>query len=349
MAKYLLLRFSAMGDVVMLIPTLYAVAEANPEDSFTFLTQPFFARLLLNPPKNLKVKTIDTKGEQKSLKGLLFYILELRKEKYDCVVDLHDVLRTKLIRQGLSFGRKTKVFSLSKPRKERKAFLQAKGKDRKPVPQMIDLHCQLLRKAGLRVPKEIKSISIEGRLVKGDVFYSLKGKSGGKVVKRIGIAPFASTKSKTYDEEQMQELIRLLSQEKAYYIYLFGGKGEEERKLKSWAEGNEKVLCLVGDISIEEELKLIAGLDCLISMDSANAHLGAMLGTRVVTIWCATHPWAGFMSLGQDMSDCLMPNQEDYPPCSIFGKVKDSSIDIESYRKAIKVERIVEHIKKVLL
>ncbi len=332
----------------MLIPTLYAVAEANLEDSFTFLTQPFFAKLLLSPPQNLKVKTIETKGKQKSLMGLVPYILELRKEDYDCVVDLHDVLRTKLIRQGLSFGRKTKVFSISKPRKERKAFLEANARDRKPVPQMIDLHRQLLREAGLRVPEEIKPIGIKSEQVQGDLFYRIKESEGGASVKRIGLAPFASTKSKTYDEEQMQELITLLSKEDDYYIYLFGGRGEEEQKLKAWAKGKDKVLCLVGDIAIEEEMKLIAGLDCLVSMDSANAHLGAMLGTRVVTIWCATHPWAGFMSLGQDISDCLVPNQEDYPPCSIFGKVKDSSIDIESYRKAIRVEDIVEHIKRIL-
>ncbi len=338
-----------MGDVAMLIPTLYAVAEANPKDSFTFLTQPFFAKLLLSPPQNLKVKTIETKGEQRNLMGLVPYILELRKEEYDCIIDLHDVLRTKLIRQGLSFGRKTKVFSLSKPRKERKAFLEAKGSSRKPVPQMIDLHCQTLRKAGLILPQEIKPISVKPEQVKGDLFYHLKDSDRGETVKRIGIAPFASTKSKTYDEEQMQELITLLSKEENYYIYLFGGRGEEERKLKAWAKGQDKALCLVGDIAIDQEMKLIAGLDCLISMDSANAHLGAMLGTRVVTIWCATHPWAGFMSLGQDMNDCLVPNQEVYPPCSIFGKIKDSSIDVESYRKAVKVEDVVEHIKEILV
>ncbi len=338
-----------MGDVAMLIPTLYAVAEANPEDSFTFLTQPFFARLLLSPPKNLKVKTIEIKGEQKSLAGLLAYVLELRKEQYDCIVDLHNVLRSKIIRQGLSLGRKTKVFSLSKPRKERRAFLQSRGKAKKSVPQMIDLHCELLREAGLNIPQEIKPISTDEGQVKGDVFYPLIDGVGEQAIKRIGIAPFASTKSKTYDEGQMQELITLLSREENYYIYLFGGKGQEEQKLKSWAEGNDKVLCLVGAIAIEEEMKLIASLDCLISMDSANAHLGAMLGTRVVTIWCATHPWAGFMGLGQSLSDCLVPNQEEFPVCSIFGRIEDKSIDVESYRKAVSVEGIAKHIKGILL
>ncbi len=347
MAKYLLLRFSAMGDVAMLIPTLYAVAEANPEDSFTFLTQPFFSKLLLEPPKNLKVKTIETRGKQKSFFGLMSYLLELRKEEYDCVIDLHNVVRTKLARWVLRLTSGTKFVSLRKPRKERKVLLATQAKDRKPLPQMIDLHCQTLRRSGLNVPQEIKPISIKEEEVQGDTFYSIK-KDGGSSIKRIGIAPFASTASKTYDEEQMQELIRLLSLEENFYLYLFGARGQEEEKLKAWAKGNDRVLCLVGDSSIEEEMKLIATLDCLLSMDSANAHLAGMLGTRVVTVWCATHPWAGFMSLGQKMSDCLVPNQEEFPFCSIFGKVKDQTIDIEAYRRSIKPELIAKHIKHIL-
>ena len=42
MARYLIIRLSAMGDVAMLIPLLYAVARANEQHEFILLTQPFF-------------------------------------------------------------------------------------------------------------------------------------------------------------------------------------------------------------------------------------------------------------------------------------------------------------------
>ena len=41
MARYLIIRLSAMGDVAMLIPLLYAVARANAQHEFILLTQPF--------------------------------------------------------------------------------------------------------------------------------------------------------------------------------------------------------------------------------------------------------------------------------------------------------------------
>ncbi len=343
-----------MGDVAMLIPTLYAVAEANPKDSFTFLTQPFLTRLFVKAPSNLKLKTFDKKGAEGKLGGLFSYAYQLRREGYDCVIDLHDVLRTKVLRSALSIGSKCRSISLKKPRKERKAFLEAKAGERKPVPRMLELYADTLREAGREVPKHIPTISLEQKQIAGDIFYQLKEQEGEsleeakKKIKRIGIAPFASTKSKTYDEGEMQKLIHLLSEEEGYYLYLLGAKGKEEEQLKAWAKGNDKVLCLVGKTTIEEEMQLIAGLDCLISMDSANAHIAAMLGTRLVTIWCVTHPLGGFMSFGQELSDCLVPDEKLYPPCSIFGKVRDKTIDLEAYRRAIKAESVASHIKELL-
>ncbi len=336
-----------MGDVAMLIPTLYAVAEANPNDSFTFLTQPFLTKLLIAPPSNLHVKAIDIKGEQKRFWDVLDYAKQLYFENFDAVIDLHCVLRSRMISYIVAARYERRQYSIRKPRKARKAFLNAPQGNRKPVPRMLDVYAKAFRKAGLTVPEEIKPLSIESREVQGDSFPAYQAKYV-KNIKRIGIAPFASTASKTYDEEQMQAVIRELSEDGAYYIYLFGGKGEEESKLKEWAEPYDNVQCLVGSLSLMEELQLIAQLDCMLSMDSANAHLAAMFGTRVVSVWCTTHPLGGFMSLGQQLSDCLTPDESLYPPCSIFGQIKDKSIDVAAYQKAIPVKRITSHIKQIL-
>jgi ADP-heptose:LPS heptosyltransferase len=56
----------------------------------------------------------------------------------------------------------------------------------------------------------------------------------------------------------------------------------------------------------------------MISMDSANMHLASLVNLRVVSIWGATHPFAGFMGWGQSMNDTV---QIDLycRPCSVFG------------------------------
>ena len=48
MAKTLIIRLSAIGDVAMTIPIIYSVARAHPEDAFTVLTQPFLTTLFIH-------------------------------------------------------------------------------------------------------------------------------------------------------------------------------------------------------------------------------------------------------------------------------------------------------------
>ena len=66
------------------------------------------------------------------------------------------------------------------------------------------------------------------------------------------------------------------------------------------------------------ELALMGQLDAMLSMDSANMHLASLVGTRVVSIWGGTHPYAGFLGWNQKESDCI---QLDLPcrPCSVYG------------------------------
>ena len=86
----------------MLLQVLYAVAEANEQHEFVLLTQPFMTELLVNSPDNVEAMAIDVRGEERSLLGLLRYGGRLHRENFDAVLDLHDVLRSKLL-QGCPF------------------------------------------------------------------------------------------------------------------------------------------------------------------------------------------------------------------------------------------------------
>ena len=78
------------------------------------------------------------------------------------------------------------------------------------------------------------------------------------------------------------------------------------------------VLKAEGRKGIGEEVKLMGELDAMLTMDSGNQHLAALSGTRVVSVWGATHPLAGFLAWQQSAADCV---QLDMPcrPCSIYG------------------------------
>ena len=119
----------------------------------------------------------------------------------------------------------------------------------------------------------------------------------------------------------MCNVIELLL-EKGKEIYLFGGGKNEMNVFHEWQRkyGDKKII-VVGDIIKKDllaEIKLMSTLSCMVSMDSANQHLASLVSTRVVSIWGATHPLAGFMAYRQNPADCV---QVEMPcrPCSVFG------------------------------
>ena len=120
-----------------------------------------------------------------------------------------------------------------------------------------------------------------------------------------------------YPLEQMEQVVRMLS-EKGESVVLFGSK-EEANILDEWAKKFQGVTSVAGKYTLREELDVIRGLRVMVSLDSANMHLASLVGTRVVSIWGATHPHLGFLGFGQKEEDCV---QRDLPcrPCSVYGK-----------------------------
>jgi len=201
-----------MGDVAMLIQVLYAVARANEQHEFILLTQPFLTELLLDAPDNVEAMAIDIRREEHSFLGLVRYAQRLRREHFDAVLDLHDVLRTKCLR---GFLRLTDVpcQHLVKPRRERRRLVaDDPKKDLTPLPPMWSLYQQVFRSAGLTVPEGIPPVAIHPSI--RSTFERLHPEllSRGSERIRLGIAPFASTPAKTYDLGLMLQAVRQLEE-----------------------------------------------------------------------------------------------------------------------------------------
>ena len=162
--------------------------------------------------------------------------------------------------------------------------------------------------------------------------------------KWIGIAPFAAHKGKIYPLEKMERVIELLlEREPNCRIFLFGGGAEERELLTQWESRHDRCTCaLLG--SLYNELVLMSHLDTMVSMDSANMHLASLTGTRVVSVWGATHPFAGFMGWNQSPADAV---QTTLPcrPCSIFGNKPCLHGDYPCLH-SITPEEIVERVLK---
>jgi ADP-heptose:LPS heptosyltransferase len=164
----------------------------------------------------------------------------------------------------------------------------------------------------------------------------------------IGVAPFAAHEGKTYPPRLMHQVIeQLIKKYPKARIFLFGRGPQEEQYFTQWCE--QHAACVYTGKQLEnmhQELILMSHLDVMVSMDSSNMHLASLTGTPVVSIWGATHPYAGFMGWGQTEENAVQISL-DCRPCSIFGQKPCLRGDYACMRN-ITPENIVEKVEMVI-
>ncbi len=341
----LVIRLSAMGDVAMVVPVLKELVSQYPEIKITVLTRPFFKPFFDNIP-NVNFFPIDVDGRHKGPLGLFRLYAELRKLKIDAVADLHNVIRSKSIRKLFGLSGK-KVASSDKGRVDKNALTSLENKVFKPVKTMFEIHCDTFERLGF--PIDLKVIDNHSlfpeKAILTDEILKIVGK---KEHKWIGIAPFAQYQSKVYPQVLMQQVIDDLASNENYKIFLFGGGNEEIVILNQLKNNHQNVEVIAGKVKFDQELDIISNLDIMLSMDSGNGHIAAMLGIKVITLWGATHPYAGFLPFNQPFDSAILSDREIYPllPTSVYGnKIVEGYEDVMS---TILPEIVIEKIKTTL-
>lgn len=309
----LVFRFSALGDVAMAVPVLRLLLQQHPELKVTFVSNGFFQPLFANIDR-LEFVPVDLKGKHKGINGLHRLYKELKSNyRFDAVADLHNVLRTQVIRKFFFFS-SMPIKVIDKGRTEKKALTRKNNKVLKQLPTTVERYVNVFNQLGLatQLNKPLSSLPVS---VSGDNKFSQLKQQGYKL---IGIAPFAQHAEKMYPAEKMKELIKLLLIESNTKIFLFGGGKEETGLLQQWETELPGVENMAGKMNFSKELEYISQLDVMLSMDSANMHLASLYSVAVVSIWGATHPFAGFYGWKQDINNAA---QTDLfcRPCSVFG------------------------------
>jgi ADP-heptose:LPS heptosyltransferase len=327
----LVIRLSAMGDVAMTVPVLRAFSLQYPNVKITVVSRPFF-KPFFDDIENITFFPIELKERHKGFLGLLRLFSDLRKLNIDAVADLHNVLRSKIIRILFALNGK-KVAATDKGRQEKKALTKLAIKTISPTKTMFDRHCETFEKLGFQI--NLNNPTFPEKAILSDEIINITGK---KEENWIGMAPFAQYESKVYPIDLMQQVIDDLAKNTSNKILLFGGGSEEIKKLNQLKNNYKNVIVLAGKTNLKEELAIISNLNVMLSM----------VGVKVITLWGATHPFAGFQPFHQPDDFCLTSDRKQYPflPTSVYGNKK--VVGYENAMRTILPSQVIEKINSNL-
>ena len=321
--KLLVIRFSAMGDVVLLVPVLRSLLHAHPDTAVTLVTRPRFAPFFAGIAR-LDVVEADVDVAYRGLRGMFALARKITGAgRYEVAFDLHDHLRTMILRTILRlWGLRVVVFR--KGRREKKELVRPHKKIVRPLPHTVDRYREAFTRYGLRfamlpgpflVPDEDAVANVRQWLIGN-------GLTPG-VQKWIGIAPFANHRTKIWPGDYVSRLIDLMQKRTGCHFFLFGGGSEEIRFFEKVRETfPTRCTVVAGVLDMHQEIALMSLLDLMVCVDSSNMHLAALAGTPLLSLWGGTHPDTGFGPYLYDSSAILQISRDELPcrPCSVYGR-----------------------------
>ncbi len=328
----------------MTIPVITSLAVDNPDLQITVLSRSFLQPLFDHIPSNVRFKGVDLKAEQyKGIRGLNRLYAELRQEGFDAVADLHNVLRSKYLCLRFRLAGK-RVACIDKGRRGKRLLVKANGKVKVQQRTSFQRYAEVFARLGLRSHSTFQSIFSPNR-GNLDLVADITGPKGDE--RWVGVAPFAAHAGKIYPQEKLDKVVEMLAGEPRLRVFVFGA-GEAQRQVaEGWmSRYPTKVVSVIGKMKMDRELVLMSWLDVMLTMDSANMHLASLVHTPVVSIWGATHPFAGFMGWLQHAEDAV---QLDMPcrPCSVYGNKPCLRGDYACLN-GIEPQRVVAQLKKHL-
>lgn len=341
----LVIRFSALGDVAMTVPVVYALAQQYPDVRITVLSRNFARPLFEDLLPNINFMEADLKREYHGITGLNSLYRRLVAKQFTAIADLHSVLRSSYLRMRFNLDH-YKVAHIDKHRKDRRRITSSSNKQLIQLPTSFQNYADVFARLGYPVNVQFRSIFSEDGGDMNLLPESLPRPTVGQPC--IGIAPFAAHEGKIYPVRLMEQVVeQLLAKHPDACIYLFGKGQREDETFPKWCAAHPQCVYVSQHLNnLRDELILMSHLQVMVSMDSANMHLASLVATPVVSVWGATHPFTGFMGWNQSPENAIQIPLE-CRPCSIYGQKPCLRGDYACMRN-IAPEQIVNRVELIL-
>ena len=296
--KFLIIRFSSIGDIVLTSPVARCLKNQFPEAEIHYLTKKRNADLLQANPYIDKIQFLEDSLSKK--------IGELKTENYDYIIDLHNNLRSLRVKLGL----KVKSFSFNKLN-IRKLLLTLFKIDTMPKSHIVDRNLATLSTFG---------VSDDGKGL--DHFISIDDEFPiDELPENFRNGYVAIVLAGTYATKRMPvEKYRALISNTKFSFVLLGGKSERllADRVMEWNTGN--VINFTGKLRINQSASLVKNAQLVISNDTGLMHIAAAYHKKILSVWGSTAPELGMSPyMPGEGSEILEVKGLPCRPCSKLG------------------------------
>ncbi len=316
----------------MTVHAVAALRRSYPDVAITVLTRrawvPFYRDI-----ERIDFMTLEGANGEKGFKRVCQLAGEAVASGVTHVADLHDVLRTKLLRALLRL-RGCRIAKIDKEKALKQRATRLTNKDLTPLRHSVERYADVLARVGYSI--DLPNVEHHSRVLPSPFGERTEGRW-------IGIAPFSKQEGKTYPSPLREQLVEQAA-EAFDRVFVFSGGGAEREFAGTMESRHKNVTAVFGRIRLDEEVDLMANLDAMVSMDSSAMHMASLVGTPTVSVWGATHPATGFYGWGGDAENQV---QLDLPcrPCSVYGEKACQFGDYRCMRVA--PERIIERLNAI--
>jgi heptosyltransferase-2 len=301
--RVLIIRLSSLGDVILTTPVPANIKAACPDSRITVLVKEAFAPVFEGNPDVDDV----TRFEERGLWG---WMAEIRRRRYDWILDLHDTPRSRLWCALSGAARRVRY---DKRAWARRRLVATKTPSSTLAGTVVDRYVEVLPALGVPVVDRRPRLADWSARPDLRVRWAAETGTGPWLV----AAPGAAHGTKRWGAERFAEASRRLARELRARIVLVGAPGD--------LAAGEAVKALlpeasvtIGRTGLADLFHLIGRASLLLTNDSGTMHVGDALGVPTVAVFGPTVEAFGFFPQGP-RSRVVQAEGVDCRPCSLHG------------------------------
>lgn len=297
--KILLVRFSSIGDIVLTSPVIRCLKQQHPEVELHYLTKSKFKTILEHNPYLDKLHCIEKSPSE--------VITQLKAERFDYVIDLHNNIRT--LKLKWSLGVKSKAFPKLNFKKWMLVYFKTKNM---PKLHVVD-----------RYFEAVKFLNVSNDRQGCDYF--IADSEELNPLETFGFSDYGAVAVGAQYATKKMPLSKLLEVLEAidFPLVLLGDRNDAAiaDEIKT-VFPQKQIVNACGKFSLNQSASIVRQSRLILTHDTGLMHIASAFGKKIVSVWGNTVPELGMYPYMPEQKDRFSIHQVpdlSCRPCSKIG------------------------------